>query len=102
MCFIGDCYVPLLHPSLAVLTGRTEIRNFAEAYKVFYQKVPTDGGNYTIDHSAFINLLDREGRYLRLFPALDVERANGADHRAASRRLGGPRQFTHRGLPSVF
>ncbi|HEX6609663.1 MAG TPA: SCO family protein, partial [Hyphomicrobiaceae bacterium] len=35
---------------------------------VFYAKVPTEGAGYTIDHSSFIYLMDRAGRYLGFFP----------------------------------
>ena len=63
-------YVALFHPSLIGLTGdATAIRDAAKAYKVYYAKVPrADGSDYTVDHSAFIYLMDREGRYLGFFP----------------------------------
>ena len=45
------------------------IRKAADAYKVYYAKVPTaDRSDYTVDHSAFIYLMDRDGRYLGFFP----------------------------------
>ena len=63
-------YVPMFHPRLIGLSGDvTEVREAARAYKVYYAKVPTrDGSDYTVDHSAFIYLLDREGRYAGYFP----------------------------------
>jgi protein SCO1/2 len=64
-------YVPLFHPRLIGLTGSTEaIRKAADAYKVYYAKIPLgkDGADYTIDHTAFIYLMDREGHYLGFFP----------------------------------
>lgn len=62
-------YVPLFHPRLIGLTGSTEaIRQAADAYKVFYRKVETGVGDYTVDHSAYIYLLDTGGRYLGFFP----------------------------------
>ena len=63
-------YVPLFHSRLIGLTGTAdEIRAAARAYKVYYARVATSGGSdYTVDHSAFIYLLDREGRYLGFFP----------------------------------
>ncbi|HEV7339383.1 MAG TPA: SCO family protein [Bosea sp. (in: a-proteobacteria)] len=61
-------YVELFHPRLVGLTGSAgEIRQAADAYKVFYEKVATDGG-YTVDHSAYVYLMDRDGRYLGFFP----------------------------------
>jgi cytochrome oxidase Cu insertion factor (SCO1/SenC/PrrC family) len=63
-------YVPMFHPRLIGLSGgASAIREAARAYRVYYAKVPrTDGSDYTVDHSAFIYLLDREGRYLGYFP----------------------------------
>ncbi len=61
-------YVELFHPRLVGLTGSAgEIRQAADAYKVFYEKVAIDGG-YTVDHSAYVYLMDRDGRYLGFFP----------------------------------
>lgn len=62
-------YVPLFHPRLLGLTGSVEaVWQVAEAYKVFYEKVETDKGQYTIDHTAYIYLMDRSGAYLGFFP----------------------------------
>jgi cytochrome oxidase Cu insertion factor (SCO1/SenC/PrrC family) len=63
-------YVPLFHPRLIGLTGdETAIRQAARAYKVYYAKVPrSDGSDYTVDHSAYIYLMDRAGQYLGFFP----------------------------------
>jgi cytochrome oxidase Cu insertion factor (SCO1/SenC/PrrC family) len=61
-------YVPLFHPRLIGLTGdAAQIRKAAETYKVYYAKV-ADGADFTIDHSGFIYLVDRNGRYLGFFP----------------------------------
>ena len=64
-------YVRLFHPRLIGLTGSAEvIRRAANAYKVYYAKVPFGkaGSDYTVDHTAFIYLMDREGNYLGFFP----------------------------------
>jgi len=64
-------YVKLFHPRLIGLTGGTEaIRRAADAYKVYYAKVllGKDAGDYTVDHTAFIYLMDRDGNYLGFFP----------------------------------
>jgi len=63
-------YVGLFHPRLIGLTGDGDaIRKAADAYKVFYARVPrSDGSDYTVDHSAFIYVMDRGGRYLGFFP----------------------------------
>jgi protein SCO1/2 len=63
-------YVPNFHPRLIGLTGNTSaIRQTAHAYKVYYKKVAIGGeSGYTIDHTAFIYLMDRNGEYLGFFP----------------------------------
>lgn len=62
-------YVPMFHPRLLGLTGSTEaVRRAAEAYKVFYDKVETGKDDYTIDHTAYVYLMDRSGGYLGFFP----------------------------------
>jgi protein SCO1 len=63
-------YVGTFHPRLIGLTGAPEqIREVALAYKVYYAKVPApDGTDYAIDHSGFIYLVGRNGKYLGFFP----------------------------------
>jgi protein SCO1/2 len=49
------------------LTGAvTEIDKVVGAFGAMYVKTPTEGGGYTIDHTAGTYVLDRQGR-LRLF-----------------------------------
>ncbi|MEA2880528.1 MAG: hypothetical protein QOF14_5724 [Hyphomicrobiales bacterium] len=62
-------YVPMFHPRLIGLSGdAAAIRKAARVYRVYYARVPTrDGSDYTVDHSAFIYLMDREGQYLGFF-----------------------------------
>lgn len=64
-------YVPLFHPRLIGLTGSVDaVRKAADAYKVYFAKVPTgkEASDYTVDHTAFIYLMDRNGNYLGFFP----------------------------------
>jgi protein SCO1/2 len=62
-------YLPLFHPRFVGLTGSSEeIRAIADAYKVFYDKVGTRDGAYTVDHTAFVYLIGRDGGYLGFFP----------------------------------
>jgi len=62
-------YVPMFHPRLLGLTGGAEaIRKVADAYKVYYARVPLKDGDYTVDHTAYIYLMDRDGNYLGFFP----------------------------------
>ncbi|MFT4255215.1 MAG: SCO family protein [Caulobacter sp.] len=41
-----------------------EIARTAKAYRVYYKKVPQEGGEYTIDHSSAIYLFDAKGRFV--------------------------------------
>lgn len=63
-------YVPSFHPKIVGLTGKTnDIQALARAYKVYYAKVPVSGwARYTIDHSSYIYIMDRKGKYLGFFP----------------------------------
>jgi cytochrome oxidase Cu insertion factor (SCO1/SenC/PrrC family) len=63
-------YVGLFHPRLIGLTGAPEqIRAVALAYKVYYARHAAPGaGDYAIDHTGFIYLMDRDGEYLGFFP----------------------------------
>jgi cytochrome oxidase Cu insertion factor (SCO1/SenC/PrrC family) len=62
-------YMPLFHPRLIGLTGSAEqIRRAALAYKVYYAKYPPNSPNYVVDHSSFIYLVDKAGKYIGFFP----------------------------------
>jgi protein SCO1/2 len=62
-------YVPLFHPRLIGLTGDAPaIAKAADAYRVYFAKVALPGGEYTVDHSSFIYLMDRKGGYIGFFP----------------------------------
>lgn len=60
-------YLQAMDPSFVGLTGSSEqIEAAAREFKVFYQKVPTSEGNYTMDHTAGAYVFDPEG-HVRLF-----------------------------------
>jgi protein SCO1/2 len=63
-------YATSFHPRFIALTGtEDQVRRVATSYKVFFEKVTPPGVNtYLIDHSAYVFLLDREGRFITLFP----------------------------------
>jgi len=63
-------YMALFHPRFVGLTGdAAAIRQAARAYRVYYEKVEReDKSDYTLDHSVFIYLMDRDGKYLGFFP----------------------------------
>ena len=56
-------YLSGFGPNFVGLTGTADsIRKAAETFKVFFQKKPLPGGDYTMDHSALIYILDTQGR----------------------------------------
>lgn len=57
-------YLASFGPRFVGLTGTPdEIAKAAKAYRVYYQKVPLDGGGYTMNHSSVIYLMDRRGEF---------------------------------------
>ena len=64
-------YLGHFHPKLLGLTGTNEeIREVADLYKVFYAKAEgadKAGDNYMLDHSSFVYLMDKNGKYLKHF-----------------------------------
>jgi protein SCO1/2 len=63
-------YVPAFHPQIIGLTGDIKaVHQAAKAYKVYHARVANDGASrYTIDHSSFIYLMGRDGKYLGFIP----------------------------------
>jgi len=62
-------YVSLFHPKLLGLTGsEAEIAEAAKAYRVYRRKVDSEAeGEYLMDHSAIMFLMDPDGNYLAHF-----------------------------------
>lgn len=63
-------YVKSFSPRLVGLTGSAEeIAKVAKEYRVFWKKVPDDKhpGDYTLDHSSVIYLMDTKGEYATHF-----------------------------------
>jgi cytochrome oxidase Cu insertion factor (SCO1/SenC/PrrC family) len=63
-------YVSSFHARLVALTGSAQaIRSVALAYKVFFAKSATVGPDgYAIDHTGFIYLVGKDGRYIDFLP----------------------------------
>jgi protein SCO1/2 len=52
---------------IVALTGTTEgIAAAAKAFRISYQKVPTEGGDYTMDHSSSVIVTDARGEFVSL------------------------------------
>jgi protein SCO1/2 len=63
-------YVRSFDPRIVGLTGtRDEVAAAAKAYRVYFSRVPGKDGEYTIDHSAIIYLMDPDGRFATHFNA---------------------------------
>jgi protein SCO1/2 len=61
-------YVTAFEPTFLGLTGDlAATRKAARAFKVFYQKMPTSKGDYTIDHSTGYHVIDGKGRTRLMF-----------------------------------
>jgi protein SCO1 len=61
-------YVKNFNPRIIGLTGSpAEIASAAKAYRVYFRKAEGGADDYTVDHSAFVYLMDREGNYLTHF-----------------------------------
>ncbi|SFJ27795.1 SCO family protein [Albimonas pacifica] len=55
-------YVGSFHPQIRGWTGSpAEIARAAEGFRVRYEKVPLEGGDYTMNHTAGVFLFDAEG-----------------------------------------
>ena len=63
-------YVSAFHPRLVALTGPdTAIRKVALAYKVYFARsIAAQAGDYAVDHTGFIYLVGKDGRYLGFLP----------------------------------
>jgi protein SCO1/2 len=61
-------YLSNFDPHLRGLTGsREQIDPVLRSYRVYSKKVPLDGGDYTMDHTALVYLMDKEGKFVAPF-----------------------------------
>jgi len=61
-------YLASFDPHLRGLTGDADaLATVAKEYRVYYKKVPLDGGDYTMDHTAIVYLMDKDGRFVSPF-----------------------------------
>jgi protein SCO1/2 len=45
-----------------------EIAQIAKEYRVYYRKIPTGDGGYTMDHSAVLYLMGSDGKFVTVIP----------------------------------
>jgi protein SCO1 len=61
-------YLASFDPHIRGLTGDpAAVAAVAKAYRVYFKKVPLEGGDYTMDHTAIVYLMDKDGRFLSPF-----------------------------------
>jgi protein SCO1/2 len=61
-------YLSSFDPRLRGLTGSSEaIAKVLSEYRVYAKKVPLKDGDYTMDHTALIYLMDRDGKFVAPF-----------------------------------
>jgi len=61
-------YLSSFDPHLKGLTGDHQaVAKVLSAYRVYAKKVPLKDGDYTMDHTALIYLMDRDGRFVSPF-----------------------------------
>jgi protein SCO1/2 len=72
-------YVSSFHPRIFGLTGtQAQIDAIKKEYRVYSKTVPTKDGDYTMDHTAVVYLMDKNGRFIAPF-----NMARSADEAAA-------------------
>jgi len=75
-------YLSSFDPRLRGLTGdRTAIDAAIREYRVYAKKVPLDNGDYTIDHTAVVYLMDKDGHFVAPFNVNRTPEAEAADLR---------------------
>ena len=61
-------YLASFDPHVRGLTGDPDaLASVAKEYRAYYKKVPLEGGDYTMDHTAIVYLMDKEGRFVSPF-----------------------------------
>ena len=58
-------YVSNFHPQITGLSGTAEeVASVARSFRAYYKKVPFDDGDYTMDHSTVVYLMDKENNFV--------------------------------------
>jgi protein SCO1/2 len=65
---IMKSYLASFDDRIIGLTGsQDEIDAVVKAYRAYARRVPTSGGDYTMDHTALVYLMDRRGQFIGAF-----------------------------------
>lgn len=61
-------YLSSFDPRLIALTGTVPaVEAMAKVYRVYSKKTPLQGNDYTMDHTALVYLMDKQGRFVAPF-----------------------------------
>src|SRR3954469_22783380 len=61
-------YLSSFDPHLKGLTGDSDaVAKMLSAFRVYARKVPLKDGDYTMDHTALVYLMDRDGKFVSPF-----------------------------------
>jgi protein SCO1/2 len=75
-------YLSNFDPHLRGLTGnQAQIDAATKEYRVYAKKVPLENGDYTMDHTAMVYLMDKDGRFVAPFNMTRTPEAEAADLR---------------------
>jgi protein SCO1/2 len=73
-------YLSNFDPHLRGATGTADaLKAVEKEYRVFAQKVPTSKGEYSMDHSTIVYLMDKSGRFVAPFNLKRTPEAAAAD-----------------------
>lgn len=73
-------YLQSFDPHLKGLTGSPEaVTKVVKEYRVYAKKIPAKDGDYTMDHTAAVYLLDNEGRFVAPFNLKQTPQQAAAD-----------------------
>jgi protein SCO1/2 len=75
-------YLSNFDPHLRGLTGdRASIDAAIKAYRVYAKKIPLENGDYTMDHTAVVYLMDKDGHFVEPFSTQRTPEAEAAELR---------------------
>jgi protein SCO1/2 len=75
-------YLSSFDPHLSGLSGDpATVAAVAKTYRVYFKKVPLEQGGYTMDHTAIVYLMDKDGRFVSPFSLKRTPDAAAADLR---------------------
>lgn len=75
-------YLASFDPHVRGLTGDpATLATVFKEFRVYFKKVPLEGGDYTMDHSALVYLMDKDGRFVAPFSLKRPPEAAAADLR---------------------